>query len=60
VGSFQNLILKNYEARKDEITSKLLDMEQRQDDYIMSPQGSNGANGNEMHIIFLHEPSLLR
>jgi hypothetical protein len=32
-------------------------MEQRQDDYIMGPRGSNG---NEMHIIFLHEPRLLR
>jgi hypothetical protein len=27
-------------------------MEQRQDNYIMGPQGSNRANGNEMHIIF--------
>jgi hypothetical protein len=45
---------------KMNITWKLLDMEQRQDDYIMGPQGSNGANGNEMLIIFLHEPRLLR
>jgi hypothetical protein len=25
-------------------------MEQRQDDYIMGPRGSNGANGNEIHM----------
>jgi hypothetical protein len=46
---FQNLIIKNYE-------SFLTIMEQSQDyDYIMGPRGSNG---NEMHIIFLHGPSL--
>jgi hypothetical protein len=60
VGSFQNLIVKNYEARKDEFYMKLPDMEQRQDDYIMSPRGSDGANGIKMHIVFLHEPRLLR
>jgi hypothetical protein len=35
---------------KMKFTRKLLDMEQRQDDYIMSPQGSNGANGNAYYI----------
>jgi hypothetical protein len=41
-------------------TWKLPDMKQRQDDYIRGPRGSNVANGNEMHIILLHELRLLR
>jgi hypothetical protein len=30
------------------------------DDYVMGPRRLNGANGNEMHIIFLHGPRLFR
>jgi hypothetical protein len=54
VGSFKNLI-KNYEARKAEF-----DMNKGKLIKITGSRGLNGANGNEMHIIFLYEPRLLR
>jgi hypothetical protein len=42
------------------ITWNVSDIEQRQVDENHGPPGSNGENGNEMHIIFLYRPSLLR
>jgi hypothetical protein len=52
------LKLRTVKPEKLNFTWKLSDMEQRQVDYIMGPRGSNG--GNDMHIIFLYGPRLLR
>jgi hypothetical protein len=56
-GHLKILFLRTMKPEKLNFTWKLSDMEQRQVDYIMGPRGSNG---NEMHIIFLHGPRLLR
>jgi hypothetical protein len=56
-GHLKILFLRTMKPEKQNFTWKLSDMEQRQVDYIMGPRGSNG---NEMHIIFLHGPRLLR
>jgi hypothetical protein len=42
---------------KSNFTRKLSYMEQKQIDYII---GHRGSNGNEMHIVFLYGPKLLR
>jgi hypothetical protein len=61
MGHLKILFLRTMKPEKMNFTWKFRDMEQSQDDYIMGARGSNGANyGNEMHIIFLHEPRLLR
>jgi hypothetical protein len=59
-GHLKVLFLRTMTPEKLNFTWKLSDMEQRQVDYIMGPRGSNVANGNEMHIIFLYWPNLLR
>jgi hypothetical protein len=60
VRSFQNLILKNYEARKAEFYMKAFWHGTKARWLYNGPLRSNGANGNEMQIIFLHGPRLLR
>jgi hypothetical protein len=56
-GHLKILFLRTMKPEMLNFTWMLSDMEQRQVDYIMGPRGSNG---NEMHIIFLHGPRLLR
>jgi hypothetical protein len=43
-GHFKILFLRTLKPEKMNFTWKLPDMEQRQDDYIMGPRESNGAN----------------
>jgi hypothetical protein len=62
-GHLKILFLRTMKPKKKKRKKKaelLSDMEQRQVDYIMDPQWSNGANGNKMLIIFLYGPRLLR
>jgi hypothetical protein len=57
VGSFKNLIFKNYGTRKKLILHESFLTKNKG---TICPRGSNGANGNEMHIIFVYGPRLLR